>query len=133
MEVRQGIDITSVRRMKQVIERQGGRFLNRVFTPRERAYCDAQRMKYEHYAARFAAKEAAMKAMEVRRESGFCLREIEILRRPTGQPFISISPASRRRLGLPRRYQMALSLTHEREYAMALVLLLVSGRNLKKK
>lgn len=111
--------------MKQVIERQGRRFLDRVFTPRERAYCEAQRMKYEHYAARFAAKEAVMKAMEVKRETGFRLREIEILRRPTGQPFIFISPASRKRFGLPRKFQMELSLTHEREYAMAFVVLLI--------
>lgn len=123
--------------MKRVIERQGRRFLDRAFTSRERAYCEAQRMKYEHYAARFAAKEAAMKAMEVRREAGFRLREIEILRRPTGQPFISISPAARKRFGLPPKFQMELSLTHEREYAMAFVVLLVPvprrGRTSKKR
>ena len=125
MEIRQGIDVVSVARVENIIRRQGKRFLNRVFTAREQKYCESQKRKFEHYAARFAAKEAAMKAMEVRREAGFRLREIEILRRPTGQPFISISPASRKRFGLPRKFQMELSLTHEREYAMAFVVLLV--------
>ena len=69
MEIRQGIDITSVRRMKEAIGRHGRRFLDRIFTPGEQAYCESKRMKYEHYAARFAAKEAAMKAFEVRREN----------------------------------------------------------------
>ena len=57
-----GIDIVSVSRMRLAIERQGKRFLDRIFTKAEQAYCDTKRNKYENYAARFAAKEAVIKA-----------------------------------------------------------------------
>ena len=123
--IRQGIDIASVRRMQQAAERQGKRFLQRIFTPQEIAYCESKRMKYEHYAARFAAKEAAMKAMEIRRQMRFSFREIEIRRHPTGKPFIHLSRESRKRFGLPEEYQMEVSMTHERDFAMAAVILMV--------
>lgn len=125
MEIRQGIDITNVGRMQKAMERRGSRFARRIFTAEERAYCDRKRMKYEHYAARFAAKEAVMKAMEVRRENRYRFREIEVRRRPTGKPFIWISPTSRKRFRLPSRYQMELSMAHERDIAIATVLLIL--------
>ena len=123
MELRQGIDITSVRRIGQAIERHGRRFINRIFTPRERVYCESKRMKYEHYAARFAAKEAAMKAFEIRGENRYRFRDIEVRRRPTGKPFIYLPPAVRKRFGLPAKFQSELSMAHEREFAVATVLL----------
>ena len=125
VEIRQGIDITSVRRMKEAIERRGLRFINRIFTPSECDYCETKRMKYEHYAARFAAKEAAMKAMEVSRENRYRFHEIEVRRHATGKPFVFMSPASRKRFGLPKKFQMELSMAHEREYAIATVLLIL--------
>src|SRR3990167_6225802 len=57
-----GIDIVSVSRMRQAIERQGRRFLDRIFTKSEQAYCNRKKNKFENYAARFAAKEAVIKA-----------------------------------------------------------------------
>ena len=125
MEIRQGIDIASVRRMKVVIERRGRRFIDRVFTPLERDYCESKRMKYEHYAARFAAKEAAMKAMEVKKENRYRFHEIEVRRLPTGRPFIFMSPATRKRFGVSGKFQMELSMAHEREYAIATVILVM--------
>jgi len=58
-----GTDIIQVERMRAAIERRGERILNRLFTPTERAYCESRPRPVEHYAARFAAKEAAMKAL----------------------------------------------------------------------
>lgn len=125
MEIRQGIDITSVRRMKEAVERHGQRFLDRIFTPGEQAYCESKRTKYEHYAARFAAKEAAMKAFEVRPENHSRFRDIEVRRAPSGKPSLYLSPASRKRFQVPAKCQIELSMAHEREFAVATVLLVL--------
>lgn len=125
MVLRQGVDISSVRRMQQAIERHGKRFIQRIFTPAEAAYCETKRMKYEHYAARFAAKEAAMKAFEVRRENRYRFREIEVRRAPTGKPGIYMSEISRKRFRVPDNCQLELSMAHEREFAIATVLMVV--------
>ena len=121
--MRQGVDIVSVERLEEAALRHGNRFLNRIFTPEERAYCESKRYKFEHYAARFAAKEAMMKAMEIRRKNRFRFREIEVVRRPTGKPEIWISPESQRRFGLPPNIQIELSMSHERKYAVSFVVL----------
>lgn len=125
MVIRQGIDITDVRRVQAAIERHGKRFIQRIFTPSEQAYCESKRMKYEHYAARFAAKEAAMKAFEVRREHRYRFREIEIRRAATGKPGIYLSAVSKKRFRVPARCQIELSMAHEREFAIATVLMVI--------
>jgi len=125
MQMRQGVDIVSVDRLTAAAERHGERFLNRIFTAEERAYCDSKRYKFEHYAARFAAKEAMMKAMEIRRKNRFRFREIEVARRPTGKPEIRISAESQRRFGLPSGAQVELSMAHERGYAVSFVVLIL--------
>ncbi len=125
MQMRQGVDIISVERVEQVARRHGERFLNRIFTPEERAYCDGKRFKFEHYAARFAAKEAMMKAMEIRRKNRFRFREIEVRRRPTGKPEIFLTEESRLRFGLSDKAQVELSMAHERGYAVSFVVLVL--------
>ena len=125
MQIRQGVDIVSVDRLEGVARRHGQRFLNRVFTREEQLYCESKRFKFEHYAARFAAKEAMMKAMEIRRQNRLRFREIEVKRRPTGKPEIFLSPESRTRFGLPQGIQIELSMAHERRYAVSFVLLLL--------
>ena len=126
MEIRQGIDIVDVRRMEQAIRRRGKPFLDRIFTPGEQAYCETKRMRFEHYAARFAAKEAAMKAFNVRRENRYRFREIEVKRAATGKPSISMTGISKKRFGLPKNYQIELSMAHERQFAIATVLMVVN-------
>ena len=123
MQIRQGLDIVSVSRVAEVAGRHGDRFLNRIFTPGERAYCEGKRYRFEHYAARFAAKEAMMKAMEIRRNNRLRFREIEVRRRPTGKPEITMSLESRARFGVPHEAQIELSMAHEREYAVSFVVL----------
>ena len=124
MEIRQGIDITSVRRMEQAISRRGKSFLDRIFTAGEQKYCESKRMRYEHYAARFAAKEAAMKAFSIRRENRWRFKEIEVRRMANGKPFIHLPKISQKRFGIPAKYQIELSMAHEREFAIATVLLI---------
>ena len=123
MQIRQGIDIVSVKRLEAVVRRHGDRFLDRIFTPEERAYCEEKRYKFEHYAARFAAKEAMMKAMEIRRQNRFRFREIEVRRRPTGKPEIYLSHESRSLFRVSKAAQIELSMAHERNYAVSFVVL----------
>jgi holo-[acyl-carrier protein] synthase len=123
MQIRQGVDIVNVERLERVARRHGERFLDRVFTAEERSYCESKRYKFEHYAARFAAKEAMMKAMEIRRQNRFRFREIEVRRRPTGKPEIALSPESCKRFQLPQGIQIELSMAHERAYAVSFVVL----------
>lgn len=126
MEVLHGIDIVSVRRMECAMRSGGSRFSSRIFTPAETAYCQPMRMRYEHYAARFAAKEAFIKAAKVIRNAPD-LKEIEVRRRPSGKPYIYLSPAARRKVVLPRGSRIELALSHERSYAMASVIIVIPG------
>lgn len=125
MRISQGVDIVNVDRLAEAIQRHGKKFLQRIFTSAEQAYCEGKRYKYEHYAARFAAKEAMMKAMEVKKKDRFCFREIEVRRRATGKPEIYISPKNSKRFGLPPKAQIELSMAHERSHAVSFVVLLI--------
>ena len=119
---RLGIDIVDVRRMRQAIERQGNRFLNRIFTKREQAYCNTKRNKFENYAARFAAKEAVIKA----KKGGwgrYSFHDIEVVRGLRGAPSIQISPQARKKFGISPTATFELTMAHEREFAVAAVVL----------
>ncbi len=124
MQIRQGIDITSVKRLQAAMERHGKRFENRVFSKVERDYCAKKKMKYEHFAARFAAKEAFIKALEVKRTKGYELCDIEVRRQASGKPYIHLSPQSRKRFQLSSKSQIEISLAHERDFAIATVVIL---------
>ena len=118
-----GIDIVSVSRMRLAIERQGRRFLNRIFTAAEQKYCETKRNKYENYAARFAAKEAVIKA----KKGGpgrYAFRDIEVVRGLRGAPTIELNPRARKKLGISSTAQFELTLAHEREFAVAMVVML---------
>ncbi len=125
MKILQGIDLVKVRRMEEMIARSGDRFLQRVFSAAEQDYCGSKRMKFEHYAARFAAKEAVLKALKVRPKQGQKLSGIEVRREATGKPYIALDAESRKRLRLPPRSQIELSVAHEREYAIATVVIVI--------
>jgi holo-[acyl-carrier protein] synthase len=128
MKILQGIDLVKVERMEQMIGRPSGRaFLDRVFSAKEQAYCGSKRMKFEHYAARFAAKEAVLKALKVRPKRNRKLSGIEVGREATGKPFIALNLESRKQLRIPARAQIELSVAHEREYAIATVVIVIPG------
>lgn len=117
-----GTDIVSVSRMRGVIERQGRRFLNRVFTSGEQAYCETKRNKFENYAARFAAKEAVIKA-KGGGKGRFAFSSIEVKRGMFGKPEIYLSRAARKILGIKPAAQFLLTMAHEREFATATVVM----------
>ena len=127
MDFRQGVDIVSVKRIQHVIESGGQAFLKRVFTQQERDYCQPKRMKYEHYAARFAAKEAFIKAVKVKKYSGFEYRDIEVKKLASGKPVLSLSAKLKKQLDLPAQTTFDVSLAHERDHAIATVLALIPG------
>ena len=89
MIVGTGIDIAEVPRIAEAIQRHGGRFLRRVFTESEMAYCDSKANRIERYAARFAAKEAGMKALGTGWNHGVRWRDVEVCRQPGGRPTIA--------------------------------------------
>ncbi len=118
-----GIDIVHIGRMREVIARWEGRFLRRVFTDGEIAYCRARRDPAPHFAARFAAKEAGLKALGTGLRLGVQWRELEVRRERGGAPTLVLSGRSRD-IGLARGgRRMLLALTHEGDYALAQAML----------
>jgi holo-[acyl-carrier protein] synthase len=123
MIVGTGIDIAEVPRIRQAIERFGDRFLARIYTPGERGYCDSKANRLERYAARFAAKEAAMKALGTGWNHGVRWQDCEIVRQPGGRPTMTFHGKASEfaaRLGVKNA---ALSMSHTAEQAIAQVIL----------
>jgi holo-[acyl-carrier protein] synthase len=117
-----GIDVAEVKRIRAVIESQGERFLRRVFTLEEVAYCEKFKNKYERYAGRFAAKEAAMKALGTGWSRGVRWVDVEVVRTRGGRPILELKGEARKvadRLGVKN---IALSMTHTVEQAIAQVI-----------
>ena len=123
MIVGTGIDIAEVPRIGQSIARFGDRFLQRIFTAGEIRYCDSKANRVERYAARFAAKEAAMKALGTGWSHGVRWRDCEVVRLPGGRPTIKFhGKAGEIAAGLGVK-NAALSLSHTAEQAIAQVIL----------
>jgi holo-[acyl-carrier protein] synthase len=123
MIIGSGIDLTEIGRIQQSMDRYGKRFLNRVYTAAEQAYCLRKRNAAESFAARFAAKEAAAKALGTGISHGVNWLEIEVVREPSGRPNIRFHGRAAeiaQRLGVAHA---ALSITHTSSLAMASVLL----------
>jgi holo-[acyl-carrier protein] synthase len=114
-----GVDLVRISRIREVIERWDERFLERVFTAGEIAYCRRRRDPAPHFAARFAAKEAGLKALGTGLRMGINWRELEVRREPGQEPRLHLSGRSRD-VGLRRGgRRMLLALTHEGDYAIA--------------
>jgi holo-[acyl-carrier protein] synthase len=123
MIVGTGIDIAEVPRIGQAIERFGTRFLGRIFTPGEIRYCDSKANRVERYAARFAAKEAAMKALGTGWSHGVRWQDCEVVRAPGGRPTIQFHGKAREFAAKMGVKNAALSLSHTAEQAIAQVIL----------
>jgi holo-[acyl-carrier protein] synthase len=121
MVVGVGTDIIEVDRIRRAIDRWGQRFLDHVYTPGEIAYCRARRHPELSFAARFAAKEAAMKALGRGPRGGVRWKTLEVVNRPSGAPVIRPGPLLQPLLG---RRKLLISLTHTRGQAMATALLI---------
>jgi holo-[acyl-carrier protein] synthase len=118
-----GIDLVPISRMRAIIARWDERFLRRVFTDAEIAYCRARRDPAPHFAARFAAKEAALKALGTGLSFGVNWRELEV-RRERGHPPLLLLSGRSRQIGRDRGgTRMLVTLTHDGDYAMAQAML----------
>src|ERR1700761_9865779 len=123
MIVGSGIDLVEIERIQHSVERFGARFLDRVYTHAEQAYCLRKRNAAESLAARFAAKEAAAKALGTGISRGVNWLEIEVIREPGGRPNVQFHGRAREfasRLGV---LHAALSITHTADLSMASVVL----------
>ena len=123
MIVGMGVDIAEVARVRSAIERFGERFLQRVFTENEIRYCASKANKYERFAARFAAKEAALKAIGTGLSRGISWQDVEVVREPSGRPTLVYKGKAAefaKRLGMRRA---SISLTHTEQIAFAQVIL----------
>jgi holo-[acyl-carrier protein] synthase len=117
-----GVDIAEVDRVRAAIERRGEAFLKRLFTPREMAYCETHRNRYERYAGRFAAKEAAMKALGTGWRRGVRWIDIEIVRLPSGKPSLELSGRAREFAERLEVKNISLTITHSGNTALAQVI-----------
>jgi holo-[acyl-carrier protein] synthase len=118
-----GIDIAEVDRIQASIERFGARFIERIFTPGERAYVESKANRCERYAARFAAKEAGMKAIGTGWRRGVTWKDFEVVNQPGGRPalhFHGVAAKVAAEMGVTR---VQLSLTHTAAQGMAFVVL----------
>ena len=117
-----GVDIAEVDRVRAAIERRGEAFLRRVFTPAEIAYCEHHRDRFERYAGRFAAKEAAMKALGTGWRRGIRWLDIEVLRLPSGKPALQLRGRAKEFAERLEVKNISLSITHSGNTALAQVI-----------
>ncbi len=123
MIVGSGVDLSEVPRIRASIERYGDRFVKRIYTPAEIAYVERKANRFERYAARFAAKEAGMKAIGTGWRLGVRWQDFEVANLPSGKPTLKLHGVAARiaeQLGVRN---IALSMTHTAELGMAQVLL----------
>lgn len=123
MKVKCGVDIIEISRIKESIENIGDSFLNRVYTKREIDYCESrEKSKYEHYAARFAVKEAVFKAISEMVEDKYSItwKDIETLNDEQGRPKVEILLVKNSKIE-----NIDVSISHCKEYAIANVVVLL--------
>lgn len=122
MRIRTGTDIIEISRIKESIESTNKKFCERVYTEKEREYCENKKMqKYQHYAARFSAKEAVFKAVSDELENKFQInwKDIEILNDEKGRPYVNILNNK-----IQNIEDIDISLSHCKEYAIANVVVI---------
>ena len=118
-----GTDLAEVNRIRQSIERFGTRFLDRIYTRGEQRYCQSKANSYERFAARFAAKEAGMKAIGTGWNFGVRWVDIEVVNEPSGRPTLALAGAAGSFAGRLKATRISVSLTHTAETAFAVVIL----------
>jgi len=122
-----GVDLTVISRLRRVVERWDQRFLRRVFTDQELAYCARRRDPIPHLAARFAAKEAGLKALGTGLRMGVRWRELEVRRERGAAPTLELSGRCHDLARAKGAARALLSLTHDGDYALAQVMLVSDG------
>ena len=118
-----GVDHIEISRIKKTIRRQKERFLNKIFTEKEIEYCEKKKDRYQHYAARFAAKEAVYKALNQTGTEGISWKDIEIVNEISGKPEIFLRNKT---LSLAKRLKVSkilLSISHNKDIAISNVII----------
>ena len=123
MIVGTGLDLVEVERIERTLALYGRRFLERVFTRREIEYCERHKNRGERYAARFAAKEAGMKALGTGWRHGIRWLDLEVVNQANGRPTLEFSGVAAQRAAGLRVRAIALSLSHTPTHAVAQVIL----------
>lgn len=123
MIVGTGVDLAEVDRIQAAIERFGQRFIERIYTPAEIAYVERKANRFERYAARFAAKEAGMKAIGTGWRHGVRWQDFEVLNLPSGRPTLKLHGVAREFAEALGVRDIWLSLTHTAQHGMAFVIL----------
>ena len=123
MIVGTGVDIVETSRIQRVFERHGERFARRLFTPGEIAYCERFKNKAERYAARFAVKEAAFKALGTGGRAGVRWLDVEVTHQPSGKPELVLKGRAQELAQALGVTHAAVSISHADRYAMAQVIL----------
>jgi holo-[acyl-carrier protein] synthase len=118
-----GVDLVQIPRMNQVLQKWGDRFMKRVFTPGEIGLCLKRAFPPSAFALRFAAKEAFTKAMGLGMTNGMIWRDIEVFHDPKGKPGLKVHGKSARACEKEGIANIHLSLSDEKEYAIAMVVL----------
>lgn len=118
-----GVDIAEVDRIQQVAERYGSRFIERIYTTAEIAYVERKANRYQRYAARFAAKEAGMKAIGTGWRRGVRWRDFEVANLPSGKPTLRLHGVAAQVAESLGVRNIALSMTHTERDGMAIVIL----------
>ena len=122
MNIKTGTDIIEIERVKDSIENTDGKFCERVFTEKEIQYCESKKtQRYQHYAARFAAKEAVFKALSAILDSKYDIewKDIEIRNDNYGRPYIELNEKFTKAIE-----SIDISISHCKEYAVASVILI---------
>ncbi len=118
-----GIDIVKISRMENVLGRWKDRFMNRVFAQDEIDFCINKRLPGQHFAARFAAKEAFLKALGLGMTAGIPWKDIEITNNATGKPEMELHGKAKETCHDKNIKNILLSVTHDGEYGIAQVIL----------
>ena len=120
-----GIDTIEVPRIARTIEQYGDQFLNRIFTKLEIGYCNSRKMSAEHFAARFAAKEAFAKAIGTGIRQGFIWNEVEVRKEYSGKPILIVNGSMITKTAriVGEKYQIQVSLSHTKTIAEAMVII----------
>lgn len=119
-----GVDIVEVFRMRDAIDKWGDSFLTKIFTPREIKYSNSKRFSCQHFAARFAAKEAVVKAFGEPKKFPIRWTEIEVLNDDEGKPILAFHNDALKLKNLKKINKVLLSMSHSKNYAVANVILM---------
>ena len=127
MKIKCGTDIIEISRIEKSIEALGEKFLNKIYTKEEIEYCESKgKQKYQHYAARFAAKEAIFKAMSDKLNDKYelCWKDYEVLKDDNGKPYVNVNSMITKEID-----SIDISMSHCREYAVANVVIIYDEKS----